>query len=233
MGNIHSEKSLLNLCEDLYNKSQNYNQIDVKEYNEKIRTCILKYKTIHKLYSDDDLLEYETIIVLTEKDNIFYKQDSQKITNIQYAFNLYTKTNIKHDAQVVIDLLSCFPNEEARCIGRFCFNNKVAYQQLITYSKNDLLKYFSTTNVYTMYAFLKELCAKYNFNISFLFDRILSKIIITMNNNNNKDDKNMNGVIKYMEDMSSYTPLMYNIICSNYTKPTPNLNKNEIEQLFK
>jgi hypothetical protein len=212
MGNAPSEnKTLLELCNEmqeltaLYSPHKN-NNIKISELNEKISHKIAEYKFANKLYSDDDLLEYETIIALTEKTNVFYKRDSSGITEIQYAFNSYLKAKIKHDTQIVLGLLSCFPSPESRVVGRFCFDNKINYQNFILYEKNTSLKPLATTKIYNLYWKLSNIASQNKFEIYLVFIKESSSIEVTMTNPTN------NKRIKYIEIVTPYISNDYYIV---------------------
>lgn len=203
MGNSHPEKiTLLELCNALENLPPNVHQNNntkIAELHDKISRKITEYRSRYKLYTDDDILEYETIITLTERENVFYKKDTSGLTEIQYAFNSYLKAKIKHDIQIVMDLLSCFPSPETRIVGRFCFDNGINYQNFLLYDKNKSIKDLHQTKIYTLYSKLRQIASNNKFEIYLLFNKELSTIeAITTNPVNNKR-------IKYIENVTPYT----------------------------
>lgn len=202
MGNSHPEKiTLLELCNALANLPPNVHQnnnIKISELHDKISRKITEYRTNYKLYSDDDLLEYETIISLTERENVFYKKDSSGLTEVQYAFNSYLKAKIRHNVQIAIDLLSCFPSPETRIVARFCFDNGINYQNFLLYDKNKSIKSLYQTKIYTLYSKLRQISSNNKFDIYLLFNKDSSTIeaVITNPENNKR--------IKYVENVTPY-----------------------------
>lgn len=206
MGNSNSVKiTLLELCNALENlppndyHNYNNNNIKIAELHDKILKKLSEYRLNNKLYSDDDLLEYETLIALTEKENVFYKKDSSGITEIQYAFNSYLKAKIKHNIQIVIDMLSCFPSHETKTIAKFCFDNNVNYQNFILYDKNKSIKSLDQTKIHMLYSKLRQIAIHNKFDIYLIFNTDTSSIeVIITNPTNNKR-------IKYIENLIPYT----------------------------
>lgn len=188
MGNMNSENmTLLDLCKELENLPPNIyinNNKKIDELHKKIFKKIKKYKSEWKIYTDNDLSEYETLIEMTERENIFYKKDISGITEIQYAFNSYLKSKIIIDINLIIEFLTCFPSLHTRTIARFCFDNNISYQKLITYDKQKSIKTFDQTHVYTLYPKLYNVSTinKFNIDLHFFLDKAVLEIRITKNN---------------------------------------------------
>lgn len=206
MGNSHPEKiTLLELCNELENlppndyHNHNNNNIKISDLHNKISKKISEYKLNNKLYTDDDLLEYETLIALTERANVFYKRDVSGLTEIQYAFNSYLKAKIKHNSQTVIDILSCFPSQETRTVGRFCFDNNVNYQNFILYDKNKSIKSLDQTKIHILYSKLRQIATHNKFDICLIFNNDSSSIEVVITNPTN------NKRIRYIENLIPYT----------------------------
>lgn len=205
MGNSKSnQKSLFVLCKELYEfaeKKENSNDLNtIDEYNENIIEKINEYKQKNKIYKNKEALEYQTLISYQTNTNIFYKRDEFGFTEVEYAFDLYIRSKISHNIKIISNLIYCFPTNESKTIGKFCYDNKLSYQKLIKTNDISHVK-FNDTKIYKLYHLLNYMSKQNNFNISLSFLENESIIEVTIENqSNNKKIKYVEKIIPYVSD---------------------------------
>lgn len=187
MGNSYGEKTtLLELCRQLETLPANVhlnNNKEIAKLNDKISAKLSEYRTKNKFYSDDDFLEYETVILLTEKDNVFYKLDSLGISEIQYSLNSYLNSQIRHQHDIVFTMIGLLIKQELRLTAKFCYENKIKYQNFLLY-RGDITK----TKFYVMYPKILEMTKLHSYEIfsHYIKDSDTIEIFITNPSNNKR-----------------------------------------------
>lgn len=196
MGNAHEKVTLLELCKQLENLPANVhinNNKEIEKIHNKIITKIFEYKTNNKFYSDSDFLEYETVILSTEKENVFYKTNSSGIFEMQCALNSYLNSKIQHKHEIVFRMIEFLINKELRNTAKFCYENNIKYQNFLLY-KEDITK----THFYKLYAKIVKIAKenKYEIFSHYLKDSDTIELLVTNSSNNKR--------LKYCETKYSF-----------------------------
>ena len=83
-------------------------------------------------------------------ENYFESFNSELVmTDIEYAFISYLRSNIIHDVNIIKKMIDLFPTKESKLIGKFCYFN--SFNVSSDFFINSVKSFFRITN--SLYSF--------------------------------------------------------------------------------